>query len=119
MDFGSLPLIKETVLDRLTFANKTTITNAAREFIAPDNLEVIAKHCPEGMVIELKARIAAEKLDMLDYPSDWWQAFKERWFPPWAKKRWHVEYRHFDGYALYPKISLPREQHHLHVIERR
>lgn len=27
------------------------------------------------------------------WPSDWWQAFKERWFPKWWLKRWPVNYQ--------------------------
>ena len=26
------------------------------------------------------------------FPRDWWEAFKERWFPEWARKRWPVVY---------------------------
>lgn len=25
-------------------------------------------------------------------PADWWEAFKDRWFPKWALKRWPVEW---------------------------
>ncbi len=28
----------------------------------------------------------------LRYPADWWQAFKDRWFPEWALKRWPIEW---------------------------
>lgn len=30
------------------------------------------------------------------YPADWWQAFKERWFPKWAKRKWPVRYSRID-----------------------
>ena len=26
------------------------------------------------------------------WPKTWWDAFKDRWFPVWAKKRWPVEW---------------------------
>ncbi len=26
----------------------------------------------------------------VSYPADWWQAFKDRWFPTWARRRWPV-----------------------------
>lgn len=49
------------------------------------------------------------------YPSDWKQAFKERWFPNWAKKKWPVVYTNFVVSArnVYPdlKISVPQERH--------
>jgi hypothetical protein len=27
---------------------------------------------------------------VLSWPDGWWQAFKDRWFPRWAKARWPV-----------------------------
>jgi hypothetical protein len=29
----------------------------------------------------------------VQYPKDWWEAFKERWFPKWLLKRYPVRYR--------------------------
>jgi len=46
------------------------------------------------------------------YPADWWQAFKERWFPDWALKRWPVRWTVYelDVAAVYPDFrpSLPQ-----------
>ena len=30
------------------------------------------------------------------WPKDWWQAFKERWFPSWLKRHFPVEWNHLD-----------------------
>ena len=30
------------------------------------------------------------------WPADWWQAFRERWFPVWWLKRWPVRYERLD-----------------------
>ena len=40
----------------------------------------------------------------VSYPKDWWQAFKERWFTSWMKRRWPVlmTTRRFVAHALYP-----------------
>ncbi len=27
------------------------------------------------------------------WPADWWQAFRERWFPAWWLRRWPVRYK--------------------------
>lgn len=42
----------------------------------------------------------------IEYPCDWWQAFKERWFGLWLLRRWPVEYkRHvLDIKTLYPNF---------------
>lgn len=59
-------------------------------------------------------KIAGETLEVKEatFPADWWQAVKERWFPVWVKERWPVRYAsiRIEARALYPKISLPREQ---------
>lgn len=52
------------------------------------------------------------------YPADWWQAFKERWFPDWAKKRWPVQYttHKIDAFVLYPELDVqdPRLPHQIY-----
>ena len=47
------------------------------------------------------------------WPADWWQAFKERWYPAWATKRWPVEY-HIETMVareLYPQVALPPDRY--------
>lgn len=45
------------------------------------------------------------------YPRDWWQAFRERWFPRWWLRRWPVAYTVVDVDAIYPDLEkhMPRE----------
>ncbi len=47
------------------------------------------------------------------YPSDWWQAFKERWFPVWMLERWPVRYtiHEWNARIVYPqlRIQMPKE----------
>ncbi len=47
----------------------------------------------------------------IKYPRDWWQAFKERWFPKWLLEKYPVDYHHItvDVKAIYPdfKQALP------------
>ena len=67
----------------------------------------------DQLVLTLAARITTQKLEEItvSYPADWWQAFKKRWFPKWAKKRWPVEKRTHtvSAHALYPKIAMPTQ----------
>ncbi len=53
----------------------------------------------------------------VSYPADWWQAFKERWFPKWAKRRWPVEYevRRITLHVLYPNFRHPNDDTFLPV----
>lgn len=39
----------------------------------------------------LKSPHPAQKVTLYA-PADWWEHFKERWFPDWAKQRWPVRY---------------------------
>jgi hypothetical protein len=49
------------------------------------------------------------------YPLDWWQAFKERWYPTWAKEKWPVKYKYidYDVRELLPTINIPRHPSHI------
>jgi len=51
---------------------------------------------------------ASETL-VVSWPADWWQHFKQRFFPSWALKRWPV-LRHTEVYratAYLPSIPVP------------
>lgn len=53
-------------------------------------------------------------------PADWWQAFKERWFPDWALERWPVRNRTI--YTVHkksrvcPHIKTDRNQAHFNFL---
>lgn len=55
---------------------------------------------------ELRAYVVAEDANplIIRYPMNWWQHFKQRWFPKWALKRWPVrQVTHtITGSALFP-----------------
>ncbi len=40
----------------------------------------------------LSARVLGQEFgrDPYEWPADWWQALKDRWFPQWALRRWPV-----------------------------
>jgi hypothetical protein len=64
---------------------------------------------------------AAQRI-AVKYPSDWWQAFKERYFTDWMLKRWPVQYERFawDVRCLYPEFrpALPNQKYVLSIMER-
>ena len=57
----------------------------------------------------------------LQISRDWWQAFKEQFFPAWALRRWPVRYvtTTYDISLWYPdlhtKIAVPNHEHRMHV----
>jgi len=52
------------------------------------------------------------------WPTTWWQAFKERWFPKWAKCKWPVQYKRIDVeqmiyLAVCPHLQCDENRTHL------
>lgn len=73
-----------------------------------------------GMILmQLRGYLWGEDLEPREirHPRDWWQAFKERWAPQWALRRWPVIYtvHKITAHMLYPnlKIQLPKETYSL------
>ena len=63
----------------------------------------------DELALRLKQEVYGRQLEHISarYPDDWWQAFKERWFPAWAKKHWPIQYAeiHLEAKELYPKMA--------------
>jgi hypothetical protein len=56
------------------------------------------------------------------YPSDWWQAFKERWFPKWLLKQFPVKKAEVWAVHKFPELAPPdgflgKEFVHLKIIQ--
>lgn len=53
-----------------------------------------------SMVLSLEAKLLGVPSERIVvhacYPCDWWQAFRERWFPQWWLRRWPVKYERID-----------------------
>jgi len=69
------------------------------------------KFIADEIVVRVKQDILGRELERIEaaYPADWWEAFKDHWFPEWAKQRWpvrRVEVR-LVARELYPKVALP------------
>jgi len=112
-------LIGEKFLQKFYFASQRRFSNAflgAGIYIDPD---VVA----DAWVAEVHAYIWAEDMGRyeMQYPADWWQAFKERWLPAWAKARWPVKWtvEVVDIKALYPnfKYAVPNGKHVIKAVK--
>lgn len=81
-------------------------------------LEDIAGH----LELELKAYVATMHTPehAVCYPATWWDAFKERWYPAWAKRRWGVRMARvavsFD--VLYPELATNKDHGTIVVCKR-
>lgn len=109
--------VDEKVLHRLDLAVRRECT---LEGIQDVNLGVWADGFGRTIVVELRVNIWSEKLatNQVFHPDDWWEAFKDRWFPRWYLDRWPVKYRvHiFDMRALFPEYRAPHPSLGPHVL---
>ena len=45
------------------------------------------------LIAEMPALLSERIVVDERWPTNWWEAVKERWFPDWALERWPVKYR--------------------------
>lgn len=95
-------MIDQTELERITLGVQTIIRDAA-DLPEPDLRATIGYAADEIIIAarfkiygEAKRRVVADR-----YPSDWWEAFKERWLP-WLGVR-YTECG-IDGRVVYPML---------------
>ena len=79
--------ISMTGLRMESYLGTTTLSLAIKMYKYLESEEV-GKHC-------------------VTYPRDWWQYFKQRWFPVWLRKRYPVQYKSekFEMGVLYPEFK--------------
>lgn len=69
------------------------------------------------IAIQVRAFVYAEEESVkhleIEYPDGWWEAFKDRWLPEWALKRWPVRYicHVVDVEVIYPEVRPQIEGH--------
>lgn len=110
--------MKEIVLQKIKVAAFQHLSPHLLDADIATMPDVIGRH----LALSLNAYVFGEKGDdiVIDYPRDWWEAFKNRWFPRWALQRWPVLYtRHrITPQTIYKnlKISLPEEAHQIRLV---
>ena len=77
----------------------------------------------DQMLYEMRVFVWAEDLGeniqvvAVEQPADWWQHFKERWFPAWLLRRFPVRMEKFphpvkvEAFAVYPKLPMALRGH--------
>ena len=87
------------------------------DFGEPPKLDISAhtSFMLDQLVLRLQQCVWGREVERQEcqWPADWWQALKERWFPAWAKKRWPIEYKRvvITARELYPQMAFPPHQH--------
>ena len=66
------------------------------------------------LVLRLSAYMLEHQVDeqYLEYPADWWQSVKARWFPAWLRQRYPVRYTRWRASirAAYPDLTIPNQR---------
>ena len=64
------------------------------------DVESFAKHELRATIVRLRSYVHAmprEKISVhKQWPADWWQAFRARWFPRWWLRKFPVKYERVD-----------------------
>lgn len=93
------------------------------EYLLDVDMEIIQRHITDAFSVNIKGYLWGEEAAKreIQYPQDWWQAFKERWFPKCLLKKYPVIYTHIvmEAKAIYPNFrqSLPNESCTIIVME--
>jgi hypothetical protein len=108
-------------LDKIKFGFKAWLTKQA---LNDCNVELILDQIQDRYLIEMKGFFAGEHVSdhFISYPKDWWQAFKDRWFPKWLKWKYPIKLsvHKFEYKVIYDnfKVSLPKESYKMVVNEK-
>ena len=88
MNFESVE-VRELLLEWYTYAIQQTISRASLESVR-FRLEDVTSRVATDMALRLVAEITSTQpaVQVVEYPATGWDAFKLRWFPRWALKRW-------------------------------
>lgn len=69
----------------------------------------------DGLVCTLTELFAADPIQKWDikYPTDWWEALKDRWAPTWFTNRYPVRYmeHHIDLKAIWQGYKPPTDKY--------
>ncbi len=112
---------EEVVLEKIQIAVTRIIP---RDLLQHQELVVsMADPWGEELAIRLQGFIWGRSLQPVEYswPKDWWEHFKERWFPIWAKHRWPVRRRHIkvEWKEVYPNFRAALRSQTVSVIQQK
>jgi hypothetical protein len=120
-------LPKGTKLTQRKYGQYIMATESAFAKWGGDNVEVfvhdqgeidIANPIGDMLIVGWKQSLWQQELERypIKTPLDWFEHFKDRWYPRWAKKLWPVKWDSYDQalYCVYPfkRLAFPKESHY-------
>jgi hypothetical protein len=90
-------MFREIVAEKIQLASQICISG---ECLRDARLDLLADHAANQLVLRLSAYVVGLPTERISvhrqWPADWVQAFKERWFPAFLLRRWPVRYERLD-----------------------
>jgi hypothetical protein len=84
-----------------------------------DDVDVDLEEIGDKIAVNITARVLGRSrgTDLVRYPSDWWQAFRERWLPGFWLNKFPVLYTSYTVSLteIFPDISLSAGQQYIYV----
>lgn len=121
---GSLDsLFEEIVLERVMIGATSVLSTRPIMGLKLDILDFLEDR-GKTLALQMTGYLWGEPVhhEEVRFPADWWQAFKKRWFPKWAKRRWPPKHREvvLDAKAIYLEYlpRLPNERVQIVVRKR-
>ena len=100
---------KEITLDRVLLRAMAFIGGSEMKWLREPKVDAYIDSVTGHLRLTLYGYVWGKNADdiFISYPSDWWQAIKDRWLPKWAKKRWPVRetVHHIKAAAMFPDLQ--------------
>lgn len=64
----------------------------------------------DELLVQMWRYVYYEQRGELEVPADWWQHFKQRFFPAWALRRWPVQNVVFEARRYFPEMAVPERK---------
>lgn len=112
-------MMNEKELKRLQFGTSHRLTKDIAEMLSMDITYggAVYDAVLDAIVLSIRGNILVDEVAQIEvkYPLDWWQAFRERWFPKCLLKRSPVQYntQSLSARILYPHILLNKDSQYV------
>lgn len=67
------------------------------------HLTVAVPQSIDVMVMQLTGWVTGERINEIKYPLDWWEHFRQRWFPKFLLEKYPVKFRIYKIDVQYPE----------------
>ncbi len=104
--------LKECLGPEFTFKIQTIITQLAIDntlLVDPKRIKLQLIESDLKQAIRLVFRLATMEEQVYDYPADWLEWFKQRWFPKWLIKKYPIKMARVWSVHTFPELNIPED----------